>query len=547
VASTEADQKTVMAISYRPASRLLMVIAILALSLLSAAPGAIAAQRRARHSAEQRTGAYMNSIRTNPRRLEKFLRQMPKGADLHNHLSGAVYAESYIKWAAGASSPRLCVDSQSLALAPETAANPCSDPARPAADKALTDSGFYNQLVDAWSMRDWRKSGETGHDHFFRAFSKFGAAIDGHFGDMLAEVASRAAGEHVSYLEIMLTPDNGVSASIGQNLKWDGNDLPAMRTALLEMGIDKAAQQARATLDQTEKSERQALGCDSAKPQAGCDVPVRFIFQVGRTNPPAVAFAQMVAAMETAGVDSRVVALNLVAPEDAAAALNNFPIQMRMLGYLHSVYPKVHITLHAGELAPALVGPEALRSHIRESVEQAHAERIGHGVDVLHEDDSAGLLKEMAARRILVEICLSSNDLILGVRGKDHPLNTYIEYGVPTALATDDEGVSRSNMTNEYVRAVDDQGLTYGQLKKMARASLEYSFASGSSLWDDPTTSMPVSDCAADLHRLSKGAHRSLSASCRSYLDANLKAELQWSLEEKFLQFEQSVVGRGNH
>ncbi|HUK90197.1 MAG TPA: adenosine deaminase, partial [Blastocatellia bacterium] len=184
---------------------------------------------------------------------------------------------------------------------------------------------------------------------------------------------------------------------------------------------------------------------------------------------------------------------------------------------------------------------------IRESVEQAHAERIGHGVDVLHEDDSAGLLKEMAARRILVEICLSSNDLILGVRGKDHPLNTYLEYGVPTALATDDEGVSRSNMTNEYVRAVDDQGLTYGQLKKMARASLEYSFASGSSLWEDPTTSMPVSDCAADLHRLSKGAHRSLSASCRSYLDANLKAELQWSLEEKFLQFEQSVVGRGNH
>ena len=40
------------------------------------------------------------SIRDDPLALLAFLREMPKGGDLHNHLSGAIYAESYLRWAA---------------------------------------------------------------------------------------------------------------------------------------------------------------------------------------------------------------------------------------------------------------------------------------------------------------------------------------------------------------------------------------------------------------------------------------------------------------
>jgi hypothetical protein len=61
--------------------------------------------------------------------------------------------------------------------------------------------------------------------------------------------------------------------------------------------------------------------------------------------------------------------------------------------YLHSVYPKVHISLHAGELAPGLVPPDGLSFHIREAVHLGHAERIGHGVDVMYERDPNALLK----------------------------------------------------------------------------------------------------------------------------------------------------------
>ena len=51
-----------------------------------------------------------------------------------------------------------------------------------------------------------------------------------------------------------------------------------------------------------------------------------------------------------------------------------------------------------------------------------------------------------------------------------------MQYGVPVALSTDDAGVSRSDMTHEYLRAVQTQGLGYVDLKRMARASLEHSF-----------------------------------------------------------------------
>ena len=95
----------------------------------------------------------------------------------------------------------------------------------------------------------------------------------------------------------------------------------------------------------------------------------------------------------------------------------------------------------------------------------------------------SGWLHEMAERNVLVEICLTSNDSILGVSGDEHPLPVYIKYGVPVALSTDDEGVSRSDMTHEYLRAVEGYHLSYSELKQMARQGFEHSFLPGESLW----------------------------------------------------------------
>src|SRR4029078_3355771 len=103
----------------------------------------------------------------------------------------------------------------------------------------------------------------------------------------------------------------------------------------------------------------------------------------------------------------------------------------------------------------------------------------GHGVDVMHEDRPYELLKEMAAKHVMVEINLTSNDVILGVAGKDQPLPIYRKYHVPVSLNTDDEGVSRIDMTHEYVRAASTFQLSYADLKQMVRTGLEHIFLPG--------------------------------------------------------------------
>jgi len=192
----------------------------------------------------------------------------------------------------------------------------------------------------------------------------------------------------------------------------------------------------------------------------------------------------------------------------------------------------VHVTLHAGELAPGLVPPDGLRSHIRESIEVGKAERIGHGVDVMYEENPHELLAMMARRKVMVEICLTSNEGILGVRGRQHPLAVYLRAGVPVALATDDEGVSRTEMTREYERAVLDQGLNYILLKKMARTSIEHSFLPGASLWSDIHKSTPVHDCAGER------PVNAPSPTCLKFLNSSEKAREQWRLERRLVDFE---------
>lgn len=214
----------------------------------------------------------------------------------------------------------------------------------------------------------------------------------------------------------------------------------------------------------------------------------------------------------------------------------DYRLHMKFVGFLHDLYPNVHITLHAGELASGLVPPDGLCCHIRLAVEEAHAERIGHGVDVMYENSPYDLLKEMAAKHVLVEINLTSNDVILGVTGKEHPFPIYRKFGVPVALSTDDEGVSRIDLTHEYVRAVETYGLTYADLKKMARSVLEHSFLPGASLWRDGDSNSfahAASSCSQDAPGAAKP-----SAPCAAFLRSSEKATQQWELERRFTAFE---------
>jgi hypothetical protein len=117
--------------------------------MLSAAfLGAAAAVGQSDPAAE-RTAKHLESVRENPAALMDFLDRMPKGGDLHHHLTGAVYAENYIDYAV---EDGLCIDRVAATLTPP----PC-DPVqgRVPAAQALTDFPLRNHVIDTWSIRNF--------------------------------------------------------------------------------------------------------------------------------------------------------------------------------------------------------------------------------------------------------------------------------------------------------------------------------------------------------------------------------------------------------
>lgn len=502
-------------------------LACLPLSVV-AAVAQTTAEARAAH-------AYDFAVKGGPLALHAFLDQFPKGADLHVHLSGAVYAETFIKDAA---EDGICVDPKGLTFADP----PCSAPLVEAKDLSgiLTPSeqDLYDRLVDSFSMRSYVPTAEwSGHDQFFATFGRF-RGLRSHIGEWVDEIASRSAEQNQQYLELMETPAFSHAAGLARKNPLHA-DFAAYRATLLSQGLKD---EVTAGLDdvrgaETQRKEREHCGGSGAQP--ACNVTIRYIYQVLRGNSPEQVFAQTLLGFETVQAamdkhDDTWVGINFVMPEDGFLSMRDYALHMRMMDYLHSVYPKVHITLHAGELAPGLVPPEGLRFHIRQAVEQGHAERIGHGVDVMYESNAQGLLKEMAQKHVMVEINLSSNEGILGVKGAEHPFPLYRAAHVPVALSTDDEGVSRIEITHEYVRAALDYHLSYAELKQLARTGMEHNFLPGPSLWATPDTfTAAVSSCRGQAL-----GSEAPSSSCKTFLNGSQKATAQWEQERRFRAFE---------
>jgi hypothetical protein len=333
----------------------------------------------------------------------------------------------------------------------------------------------------------------------------------------------------------MLSPDKFKSLALGKQVGWD-DDFDRMRAKLDAAGVPALVTEARGNLDQAEAGMRRILGCNGPAPDPGCALVLRYINQVLRDEPKEQVFAQIQTGFELANADPRVVALNPVQPQDDYLPMHDFELHMRIFGYFHKLYPKVHLTMHAGELYPWLARPEEMEnpSHIRDSIEIGGAERIGHGLDVLWERDPRGLLAMMARKHILVEDTLVIQELVgPGIVGADI-LPTYLEAGVPVALATDDEGGARTDLTNNFVRAVDGYGIDYLGLKKMVRASLEHAFVEGADLWSSPDTFVAKVPACAGLEPTPEPA----TSACRSFLASNLKAALEWKEEVAFSDFE---------
>lgn len=461
---------------------------------------------------------HFETIKSDPNALYAFFKEMPKGGELHYHLAGSAYPEVM---AALATHGHYCINPKTFAI---NATTPCDGVS---AEKLNTDAELYNNTLRAWSMKDFVPGQESRHDHFFATFFKCGPIVADFRSQLLANMMQRAANQHELYMEIMMLPDNAKSASFAP-LANKATSLANKQYALLaDKDFQKNLLHTVAESKRILHDARQELGCDSSPQPAVCGLTIKFQYFVLREQPLDSIFSQALNSFAAAAQSDDTVGVNLVQAEDGIISLRDYHKQMEIFQFLHTAYPTVHIALHAGELNIQTAPPEDLRFHIHDAIMTGQAERIGHGVDIAQEDNATDLLNHMAEKHIPVEINLVSNRDILNVSGKNHPLRFYLAHHVPVVLSTDDEGVLRTDLTQQYVDAVISHQLDYPTIKTINRNALTYSFLPGKSLWADAVKQIRVPAC----QDLSSGI-------CQQFIKENMKARLQWALETRLNAFE---------
>ena len=430
------------------------------------------------NSYSQSTNDYFEKIRNNEAELTAFFSQMPKGGDLHHHFSGSIYAESILQRAIA---DDFYLNIETMDVLKE----------KPATGNWLLFSTLKNngtleaykqKIMQKWSIKDYNDVDYPSDKLFFESFMKFEPAIKGNFGQGLLELKNRAISENVSYIETQLS-------TIPTDMNTD--DLTKFNSRLRKSAVAKDENAVLKSLDSVYNSLLKKDAESYAKAfntnfvtKLHKDLKIddkqftmRYQNFVLRFMEPVDLFKNLVIAFISADESSLMAGVNIVSPEDGETSMKDYWLHMLMFKYCHSRYPNVKYTMHAGELTLGLVQPEELTWHIGSAVYTAGANRIGHGVDMAYEKDSYNLLRYMAKKTIPIEINLVSNEFILKVKESRHPLTLYKEFGVPIVISTDDAGILRTNMTEQYVLlAKRYKDISYKDIKQYVYNSIQYSF-----------------------------------------------------------------------
>lgn len=435
-------------------------------------------------SFSQSAESYLEKIRNNEALLTAFFQQMPKGGDLHHHFSGSIYAEPLLERAIA----------EDFYLNLETMEVSKNKPSKGNWDtfSSLKNKGqlaFYQQQVmQTWSAKDYNGVSIPSDDLFFDSFDKFFPVIDGHFAEGLLELKKRALSENVSYIETQLS-------IIPCDMKVD--DLNDFNSKLRQAASQKDEKAVLKLLDDLYKSIQEKEAKKYAEDfntnfiaKLHKDLKIdddRFTMRyqnfVLRFMEPLDLFKNLVIAFISANESKLVAGVNIVSPEHGENSMKDYWLHMVMFKYCHSKFPDVKYTLHAGELTLGLVQPEDLTWHINSAIHIAGANRIGHGVDIAYEANSYDLLRYMSKINIPIEINLASNEFILKVKEGRHPFTLYKEFNVPIVISTDDAGILRTNMTEQYVLlAKRYPDVSYATIKQYVYNSINYSFIQDASV-----------------------------------------------------------------
>ena len=177
---------------------------------------------------------------------------------------------------------------------------------------------------------------------------------------------------------------------------------------------------------------------------------------------------------------------------DAKCALPDFVVGLDMAGDEQQTKPKdiahlftpafeycLPITIHAGE------GEKA--ESIWQAAYHLHADRIGHGLTL---NDNDNLAQRFRDRNICLELCPTSNREVVGFKDQryqysehfpEYPLLDLWRKGLPLTLCTDNPGISRTTLAEEYLTAaaMSDYQLTLWDVLSLIKQSFVHCFLSG--------------------------------------------------------------------
>ncbi|MFK7913214.1 MAG: adenosine deaminase [Pseudomonadales bacterium] len=382
--------------------------------------------------------------------LLRFLTAMPKGGDLHNHITGAVFPEWFFELAVNA-------EKDGYRYYTKIKINNCrygndeygGDPyllmfrnINQLELDALSDCerGEYVPVADLTGAvkQEWLDSlrldePHEGRDEFFEAhWARMGSmALNPHLvADLLVMNMQAFGAEGLLYLEAQImvhgftTPDGKAIAP------------------------DAVADIYRARLKEQDAQDS--------------GVTVRFQIAILRFTPNAEQFLEVVYRFVAANDDF--VGINMVGREDND---KGYPLRfLQTLRKMRSEVGDVPLAFHAGEV-------DEPNAHIRDTL-LLGADRIGHGVNLISDPDT---LLMMRHGPYLVEVNLISNLLLEYISDySQHPFPEYLRIDVPVALSTDDRGMWDSTLTDEFFVAVKEFDLSWAEIRKLSNNSVAFGF-----------------------------------------------------------------------
>jgi adenosine deaminase len=151
---------------------------------------------------------------------------------------------------------------------------------------------------------------------------------------------------------------------------------------------------------------------------------------------------------------------------DLAGAEYNYPAKKHKNAFYMVRNANIGATIHAGEA----YGPES----IHQAIHYCGAQRIGHGTRLFEDPD---LMQYVNDFQFPIEICLTSNVQTRAVKDfESHPVRQYFDEGLMVSLHTDNRLMSRTSVTEEYVRAWKHLDFTLDEIGQMILNGFRSSF-----------------------------------------------------------------------